>query len=96
MSLSAEHKSKFAALRRQWWRLHMSEKFSSGTKKPNEKTNKSYIIIVKFAVLKVFYVKILPRSLWTVILQSRGCVWEAYCFDNYVMASASVQKKNPT
>ena len=29
--MCAEHWSKFAALYRQWWRLHMSEKFSSGT-----------------------------------------------------------------
>ena len=31
MAMSAEHRSKFVALHRQWWRLHMSEKFSSGT-----------------------------------------------------------------
>ena len=45
MAMSAEHRSKFAALHLQWWRLHMSEKFSSGTinsnltkqKKDNEK-----------------------------------------------------------
>ena len=30
MAISVEHRSK-AALHRQWWRLHMSEKFSSGT-----------------------------------------------------------------
>ena len=29
--MSAEHRSKLAALHWQWWRLHMSEKFSSGT-----------------------------------------------------------------
>ena len=28
MAMSAEHRSKFAALHRQWRRLHMSEKFS--------------------------------------------------------------------
>ena len=33
MAMSAEHRSKFAALHRWWWRLHLSEKFSSGTKK---------------------------------------------------------------
>ena len=32
MAVGAEHRSKFAALHRQWWRLQMSEKFSSGTK----------------------------------------------------------------
>ena len=39
IAMSAEHRSKFAALRRQWWRLLMSEKFSSGTKNPTQ-TNK--------------------------------------------------------
>ena len=38
MAMSAKHRSKFAAFNRQWWRLHMSEKFSSGT--INSKTNK--------------------------------------------------------
>ena len=27
LTKSTEHRSKFAALRRQWWRLQMSEKF---------------------------------------------------------------------
>ena len=31
MAMSAEQRSKFAALHRQWWHLHMSEKISSGT-----------------------------------------------------------------
>ena len=40
MAMSAEHRSKFAALHRQWWRLHMSEKFSSRTIN-SKQTNKS-------------------------------------------------------
>ena len=32
IAMSAEHRSKFASLHRQWWRLHMSEKFRSGRK----------------------------------------------------------------
>ena len=39
MAMSVEQRSKFAALHRQLWRLHMSEKFSSGTKKTNKQTN---------------------------------------------------------
>ena len=39
MAMSAEHRSKFAALHRQWWRLHMSYKFSSGTKNPKQTKN---------------------------------------------------------
>ena len=42
MAMSAEHRSKFAARHRQWWRLRMSEKFSSGTKNPNKQT-KHYV-----------------------------------------------------
>ena len=37
MTMSAEYRLKFAAFHRQWWRLHMSEKFSSGTKTPQNK-----------------------------------------------------------
>ena len=36
MAMSAEHRSKFAALHRQGWRLHMSENFVSGTKNPKQ------------------------------------------------------------
>ena len=42
MAMSTEHRSKSTALHRQWWRLQMSEKFSSGTKKyiqTNKQTN---------------------------------------------------------
>ena len=38
MTMSAEYRSKFAALHRQWWRLHMSEKILEWDNKP--KTNK--------------------------------------------------------
>ena len=36
MVMSVEQRSKFAALHRQWWRLQMREKFSSGTKKSKQ------------------------------------------------------------
>ena len=39
MAISAKLMSISAAFHRWWWRLSMSEKFSSGTKKPKE-TNK--------------------------------------------------------
>ena len=39
MAISAEHRSKFAALQRQYWRLHMNEKFSRGSINPLQ-TNK--------------------------------------------------------
>ena len=42
MAMSAEQRSKFAALHRQWWRIHMSEQFSSETiisNQPNKQTN---------------------------------------------------------
>ena len=62
MAMSAEYRLKFASLHRQWWRLHMSEKFQTinpkQTNKQNKQTNKtnktnknlmsSDIIIIKF------------------------------------------------
>ena len=36
MAMCAEQRSK-AAIHRQWWRLHVSEKFSSGTINSNNK-----------------------------------------------------------
>ena len=44
MATSGKQRSKFAALHRQWWRLHMSEKFSSGTINPKKETN--YVAII--------------------------------------------------
>ena len=39
MAMSAEHRSKFAALYRQWWRLRMSDKFLSRTKNSKQTNN---------------------------------------------------------
>ena len=44
MAMSAEHRSKFAALHRQWWHLHMSEKFSSETIN-SKQTNKHSVLL---------------------------------------------------
>ena len=49
MAMSAELRSKFAVLYRKWWRLHMSETFSSETKTPNhtiKQTNQDLLIII--------------------------------------------------
>ena len=46
MVMSAEHRSKFAALHRQWGRLHMSEKVSCGMKKPQTNKNKQKFILI--------------------------------------------------
>ena len=43
--MSAEQRSKCAALLRQWWRLHMREKFSSGTKIPKQTIHWTYLEI---------------------------------------------------
>ena len=43
MTISAEQMSTFAALHRQWWRLHLSEKISSGTKSPNKRSKFYYM-----------------------------------------------------
>ena len=36
MAKSSEHRSKCAVLHLSWWRLHMSENFTSGTKNPKQ------------------------------------------------------------
>ena len=51
MTMSAEHRSKFAALHQQCCRLHMSEKFSSGTLNFNQ-TNKLHLFMKTFKTLK--------------------------------------------
>ena len=45
MAMSAEYRSKFAALHQQSWRLHMSEVFSSGTIIPKQKIQNVCLII---------------------------------------------------
>ena len=47
MAMRAEHMSNFAAVHRQWWRLHMSEIFSSGMKNPKQ-TNKQKDSLLSF------------------------------------------------
>ena len=52
MAMSAEHRSKFAVLYWQWWRLHVSAKlFSSGTKKPYKQTIKKNILYCNTATI---------------------------------------------
>ena len=64
MAMSAEHRSNFAALQRQWWRLHMSEKFSSGTKN-SKQINKQRLVPMIFEgvifTLYMFYVRQMGR-----------------------------------
>ena len=40
MVVGAEHRSTFAVLHRNWWRLHVSVKFSSGTNNPKQANKK--------------------------------------------------------
>ena len=49
MAMSAEHRSKFATLHRQPWRMQMSEKFLSGTK--NSKQTKGTLDYVEITLL---------------------------------------------
>ena len=63
MAMSAEHRSKFAALRRQWWRLHISEKYSSGTKKSKQTPSR----------LQYYEILTLPCFNW---IQPQVALWE--------------------
>ena len=53
MAMSAEHRSKFLALHQQWWHLQMSEKFSSGTKNPEQTNILNVVQISKYKVTAV-------------------------------------------
>ena len=55
--MSFDNRSKFAALHRLWWRLHMNEKFSCGTKHPKQ-INKNNDVHNVTAVLRNLF-------LWT-------------------------------
>ena len=60
MAISAEYRSKFAAIHRLWWRLHMNEKFSSGTFNPKQ-TNKQSIRECVSVLYKNIYIKLLTQ-----------------------------------
>ena len=55
MVMNVEHRSKFAALQRQWWCFHMSEELSSVTinskqiKQTNKQTNKVHTFLNSFS-----------------------------------------------
>ena len=65
MTMSAENRSKFAALHRQWWCLHMSDILSSGTINSNKQNKKSKVKVK----LRVFE-KISAQYLLTPLLES--------------------------
>ena len=66
MAMSAEHRSKFAALLRQWWRLQMIEKFSSGTKIPKQtKKQNLYFPVNLIFVLILFFLSLEEYLLFT-------------------------------
>ena len=53
MAISAEHRSKFAALHRQWWHLQMNKKFSSGFSVSNHKNCKLLYSLTTWSVVLV-------------------------------------------
>ena len=72
MVMSAEHRSEFEALHRQWWRLHMSENFSRGTinpKQTNKQTNKQTKHFTKY----LFCAAWRPIYVQKVALQKTQC-----------------------
>ena len=72
MAMSVEHRSKFAALHRQWWRLHISEKFSSwkiNSNKTNKIVTNTLIIVYKILIDKCFHM--LNHSAQKILMISR-------------------------
>ena len=53
MAVSAKLMSKFAALNRQWWRLHMTQQFLSGTK--NFKQSTKWNVVCERMSRNIYY-----------------------------------------
>ena len=70
MSISAEHRSRFAAFQRQWWCLQVSEKFSSGTQNYTHTHNKLFSFL---AFLAKAHVSFSDRNLSVVVVNCRLC-----------------------
>ena len=67
MAISAEHRSKFGALHRPWWRLHMSEKILEWDKNPKQTSNHRLLS--------------LNGNIWVHQLSSSGEHWELFGVD---------------
>ena len=65
MGISSEHKSKYAALYRQLWRLQMSEQFSSGTEN-SKQTNTQQLFVMIYFLFSKCNKKSTTRSLYNV------------------------------
>ena len=48
MDISAEHRSKFAAIHLWWWRLQMTENLEWDKLQTNKQTNNNLILVIKF------------------------------------------------
>ena len=103
MAISAEHRSKFAALHRQWCRLHMYEKFSSGTTNNIRPTNQSYVIEICNTLPrsenKVFTIRIgcnfnpqiyIRSHSYTLVLNKH--LWWVYLVQLYLNTQSCIQK----
>ena len=58
-AVSADHRSNFTVLHREWWRVHLSEKFSRGTESAKQKKNthkktRKYRCDLNFAVITMW------------------------------------------
>ena len=76
ISTCTEHRSKFAALHRQWWRLQMSEK-SSSRMKNTKQTNKQQDQVIKpISFTPTLQDEILPES--NVVRLHSGGLWSTH------------------
>ena len=79
MAMSAGHSSKFASIHRQWWRFHMSEKFSSGTKIPKQTNwkfnNSGFLYIMWFQTISKFLKRKIFKTLFIALNQVANIFW---------------------
>ena len=91
IAISAEHRWKFVALHRKWWRLHMIEKFSNGTinhKQTNKQSKSGSFAAHHWQWLGFYISNILERRLtiysewiWWCIHFQRKISSSHYCWD---------------
>ena len=90
MAMSAEHRSKFEALHRQWWPLHMSEKFSSGTRNPKQTNKQTKYNVPNFTSLFTAVYLAITFALYWVSISLFIAVYLAFTLTMYMYLNPSL------
>ena len=78
MAMNGDYRSKFTVLQRQWWRLHMSEKFSSGTINIKQSKKQTNLFVRSFSSCS----RIFLTHVETSPLSEKNCNLLTYTYDH--------------